>query len=302
MQTFTLVLAGGGARGFAHAGVLRALDREGLSPSALVGVSMGAVVAATYAFRTDWYDALLAIDTARFPRPVQGDGTDEDSHSIRRALEYVHTAWNMVTGWGAPSSALDAGRDVLGRLLGDEPLENGRVPIAVCATDLRTGRRVTLRAGPASEAVYASAALAGVLPPVWRDDQVLADGAYADVAPVDVARDFGHPVVIVVDPGQSHGTPHVHNGLQAVMRAMEICHHRHAELRIREADFVIRPRFGRLIDTLEFDALRECVAAGARAARKDAGRIRALIRGPERGNAAARSFGRRPEHLHGLPG
>jgi NTE family protein len=279
MLTFTLVLAGGGARGFAHAGVLRVLDRKGMSPSALVGVSMGAVVAATYASRTDWYDALLDIDAIGFPHPVHGDAANPERPGLLRAFEYVHTAWNMVTGWGAPGAALDAGRHVLSQLLGRSCLENGRVPVAVCATDLRTGHRTTLRSGLATEAVYASAALAGLLPPLWRNDQILADGAYADIAPIDVARGFGHPIVIVVDPGQSSGAPHIDNGLQAVMRAMEICHRRHAELRMREADLVIRPHFGRIINVLEFDALRECVAAGARAVRRNLGDISALLHG-----------------------
>ena len=66
---FALVLSGGGARGFAHVGVLRALEARGLRPAAVVGVSMGAVVATTYALRDDWYSALLAMDTRAFTRP-----------------------------------------------------------------------------------------------------------------------------------------------------------------------------------------------------------------------------------------
>jgi NTE family protein len=66
------------------------------------------------------------------------------------------------------------------------------------------------------------------------------------------------------------------------MRAMEICHRRHAELRMREADLVIRPRFHRIIDVLELDALRECVAAGARAVRRNVAEISAVLDGRTR--------------------
>jgi NTE family protein len=260
-----MVLAGGGARGFAHVGALRALEADGLRPSALVGVSMGAVVSATYAARADWYEALLAMDTSAFPQPVHGDGGGEGPPLLTRAVGYVHTAWNMITSWGAPSSAVDAGWDVLDALVGSTTLEAGRIPVAVCATDLVTGRRVTMRTGSAADAVYASAALAGVLPPLPVGDQLLADGAYADLAPIDVARDFGYPVVMVIDPSQPAYGARIHNGLEAVMRAMEICHLRHAELRMRDADLVIRPDFGRAIDVLDFDARRECIAAGERA-------------------------------------
>lgn len=282
MQTFTLVLAGGGARGFAHAGVLRALAEEGLAPSALVGVSMGAVVAATFAAREDWYDALLSIDTNSFPHPAHGGAEGDERPAFRRAFEYVHTAWNMVTGWGAPTAAVAAGRQVLTELLGASNLGEGRVPVAVCATDLQAGRRVVLRSGKATDAVYASSALAGVLPPLELGDQTLADGAYSDIAPIDVARAFGHPVVIVVDPSQPSAVSRVQNGLQAVMRAMEICHLRHAELRMREADIALRPDFDRVINVLELDARDECVAAGVRTVYRRLEEIQSVLQQPAR--------------------
>lgn len=281
---FTLVLSGGGARGFSHVGVLGALEEAGVRPSALVGVSMGAVVSTTYAMRTDWYEALLEMDTSGFPQPVHAESEEEERPLIRRALDYAHVAWNMVHGWGAPPSAVEAGRAVLARLLGPASLEDGRVPVAVCATDLTTGRRVTMRSGKASDAVYASAALAGVLPPFRRGDHLLADGAYSDIAPIDVARDFGHPVVIVVDPSQAWESAPVTNGLQSLMRATEICHLRHAELRMREADVVLRPDFGRSIDILDFDARYDCVEAGAEAVARNMATIRDaldLVRGRE---------------------
>jgi len=276
---FGLVLAGGGARGFAHVGVLRALEEDGLRPSALVGVSMGAVVAATYAAREDWYDALVAVDTSDFPPPLHGDSDGEGPALLKRAVGYVHTAWNMITGWGAPPSVVETGRGILTSLLGSTPLEAGRTQVAVCATDLVTGRRVTMHTGSATDAVYASAALAGVLPPLTSGDQLLADGAYSDIAPIDVARGFGHPVVMVIDPSQSSHVTRVHNGLESVMRAMEICHLRHAELRMGEADLVIRPDFGRTIDVLDFDARAGCIIAGANAVTRQSRAIHELLRG-----------------------
>ena len=119
-----------------------------------------------------------------------------------------------------------------------------------------------MRTGKAAKALYASSALAGILPPFVQDDLLLADGAYTDIAPIDVARTFTPPVVIAVDPGQDLISPDIQNGYQALMRAMEICHLRHADMRFSQADLVIRPRFERTIDTLDFEARRECVYAG----------------------------------------
>lgn len=275
---FSLVLAGGGARGYAHVGVLRALERRGLAPSGIVGVSMGAIVAATYALRDDWYGALMAVDLAPVPQPGSLSGAKGPQPArLRRALDYAQAAWSMVSGWGAPDDVAAAGRAAIVGLVGSRNLEDGRIPVVVCATDLRSGARVALRDGPAAAAIYASSALAGVLPPATDGDRVLADGAYVDIAPVDLARPLGPEVVIAVDPGQVSGAGAITNGLQAVMRAMEICHHTHAHLRLKEADLVLRPRFRRFIDVLDFTSGRECVAAGMRAVRAQEKAIKALL-------------------------
>jgi NTE family protein len=229
---------------------------------------MGAIVAATYALREDWYEALVRVDLSGSrdaPRGLRSIGAPRAA--IRRAWSYAHTTWNMVTGWGAPGETVEAGREALDELLGGGRLDEGRVPITVCATDLRSGTRVEFSSGPAAPAVLASSALAGVLPPVERDGFLLVDGVYADVAPVDVARRMGDSVVISIDPSQGAGGESFTNGLQVVMRAMEICHLTHAHLRIDAADLVLRPVFNGPIDVLDFDARRECVVAGIRVVR-----------------------------------
>jgi NTE family protein len=109
--------------------------------------------------------------------------------------------------------------------------------------------------------------MAGLLPPIELADGLLVDGAYADLAPIDVARSFGHPVTIAVDAGQNGYGGQVETGLQAMVRALEICHRQHAQLRFEQADLVLRPDFRRSIDVLDFSARRECVAAGIRAVR-----------------------------------
>lgn len=283
-RAFALVLAGGGARGYAHAGVLKALEHYGCRPSALVGVSMGAVVGTAWAARGDWYETLLALDTQVFPGPMS-DRTKPGSfvERLRRTWSWARTAEDLLFSWGPGSRAVDAGRTFLETLIGPVGLEDLPVPVAVCATDLRSTERVVLRTGSATTAVYASAALAGVLPPLPHERGLLADGAYADVAPIDVARGMGVDHVIAVDPGQLMPTPQVGNGLQAVLRATEICHRRHADLRFNQADLVLRPRFRRPIDTLEFEARRECVAAGIREVRAVRSQLEALLRRERKG-------------------
>lgn len=264
-RSFALVLAGGGARGYAHVGVLRALEHIGMRPSLIVGVSMGAVVGATYAAREDWYDALMSVSLSEAIAPGSGHGSHAPGHGL---WTQARTAWNLMTGWGGPDNAREVALDTLLTLLGDSELGRGRVPVVACATDLLSGARVELSRGSAVPAVYASAALAGILPPAEVDGRLLVDGVYADIAPVDIARRKVASPVVAVDPSQSIGAGSITNGLQAVMRAMEICHLSHARVRLETADVLLRPEFDRFVDVLDFGARRHCTAAGWSAVRE----------------------------------
>lgn len=268
-RSLGLVLAGGGARGFAHAGVLRGLDAIGAAPDAVVGVSMGAVVGVTYALREDWYDALAEMDTSGFPGPYQLFAGEDASWSERARTVGAasRVIWDMIVGWGIGARSVEFGRSMLRDLTLDMRLEDARIPVAVGATDLTTGERVVLRSGSAAEAIYASSALAGIVPPLRRDGRVLCDGTYADSAPIDVARALGAAVVVAVDPGQDLTAGPIRSGVHALLRALDICHTQHDALRFGAADVVLKPCFSRSIDTLEFDARRECLAAGLRAVR-----------------------------------
>lgn len=294
---FTLVLGGGGARGFAHAGVLRALEAAGYRPSGLVGVSMGAIVAATYGLNDDWYTAIRDVDLDGLPTPPAIDPEGSTVERARTVLSMGRMLRDLALHWGTAERTMRRARGVIRELTLDRNLEEARIPIAMCATDLRSGERVVLRDGPAVDAAFASGALAGVVPPVRRGEWLLADGAYTDIAPVDVARAFGNPVVIAVDPGKPAETPDLHNGLQVLARAMEICHTQHAELRFAQADLVLRPPFRRPIETLDFGARREALAAGLRVVRAEQDRLAHLLRDDDRGE----SFIHVPPSLHSHP-
>tara|TARA_R110002073_G_scaffold176761_2_gene334503 strand:+ start:341 stop:1246 length:906 start_codon:yes stop_codon:yes gene_type:complete len=275
-KSFALVFSGGGARGLSHAGVLRALASRGYVPSAIVGVSMGAVVGATYALNDDWYDALVEMDTSGFPATpdFRLPGLTARMRGLWMALL---AARDMYFGWGVGARTETWGRRVLSGLTRGRNLEDGRIPIHVCATDMLTGTRVVFGKGRATDYVYASAALAGILPPLVDGPYVLMDGAYADIAPIDVARATGAQVVIAVDPSQPENAAGPKNGMQAMLRSIEVCQYEHANLRFAQADLVIRPDFGQSIGTLEFGHKRHCIAVGAVATRRAYAEIGALL-------------------------
>jgi NTE family protein len=281
-RPFALVLGGGGARGFAHLGLLRALEHYGYRPCLVVGASMGAVIGATYANRDDWYEAVLDMKLGDFPGPVESrvGGGHRPFRSVWTTLATFRLLWAVFTDWGPGARVREAGLRELRRLVGHGSLDSGRVPVVVTATDLRSGERVVLRTVPSDDAVYASTALAGVLPPLELGQLLLADRAYTDFAPVDVARELESATVIAVDAGRLDRAGEISNGFQALLRAVDICHRQHAHARLAAADLVLRPTFHRSIDTLEFSARRECVAAGLRNVRAERESIHALLRLP----------------------
>jgi len=275
-RPFALVLAGGGARGLAHAGVLRALEHEGLAPAAIVGVSMGAIVGATYVLNPDWYRALVAADVASIPGMAHETG-EQRATRLRAIFASGRALRHLLLRWGALTPARPAIEALLETLTLGKPLDDARLPFAAVATDLASGRRAVLTTGPAAEAVYASSALAGVLPPVARDGALLADGCYADVAPVDVARSLGGGLVIAVNPSPGVPPTPPRNGLQAVLRAMDISVQHHALVRFGQADLEIRIRLPFPVATVDFAHQRLCVAAGVRAVRAQRSELAALL-------------------------
>ena len=164
-------------------------------------------------------------------------------------------------------------------------MEEARVPLFATATDVESGERVVMKSGLAEDAIYASSALAGILPPATRDGRLLIDGGYSDLAPVDVARKAGADVVIVSDAATSFQSSLPANGIQAMYRAIEICQNQHTRLSAARADLVIRPHFDIPVGVLDFRRKRHCAAAGAVATL----RMRRDLLGLVSGNVVART-------------
>lgn len=273
---YSLVLSGGGARGFAHVGALRALEHFGHPPAAVVGVSMGAIVGATYGLNPDWYRALVNMDISGLPiRPdFSTPGMGNRLRNFYRAQQFVSGSW---FGWGLGEATHDWGLNLLRGLTLNRRLDEARLPVCVTATDLGTGERVALRDGPAWEGVYASSALAGILPPAEIDGRMLIDGGYSDLAPVDLARQMVDGPVIAIDVSRRLRGGLPANGLQAMLRGLEICQNEHASLRFSTADMVLKPVLEPPVDTLDFGAKRRAIAAGARMVRARQAEINRMI-------------------------
>ncbi|GAA5091542.1 patatin-like phospholipase family protein [Microbacterium yannicii] len=171
-----LVLGGGGAFGAAHVGVLQVLAERGIRPGIVTGTSSGALVGAAYGAGVE----LGALDRAA------------------RGFRWSAIArWSLAPRWGLLDTTPII--DAVSRTLGEDPLiEDLPRRFAAFATDLRTRRGVILDSGPLSLALRATVAVPGLLPPVRRGRELLADGGMIDNVPVAAARTLGASRVIVV--------------------------------------------------------------------------------------------------------
>jgi NTE family protein len=172
-----LVLGSGAARGFAHIGVMRALQAHGIKPDIIVGTSMGALVGGCYA--TDQLDTLE--EWAR-------------SLTMRRIIGYLDV---RIGGSGLIGGGRLANR--LQDSIGETSIENLPIRFAAIATEIGTGHEVWLTKGSLSLAVRASYALPGIFPPVHLGGRWLVDGALVNPVPVSAARALGARVVIAVN-------------------------------------------------------------------------------------------------------
>jgi NTE family protein len=174
-----LVLSGGGARGFAHIGVLRALTEAKMPVDAIGGTSIGAIIAAGWAA-----------------------GWDYDEMVMRMRRSFVDT--NPLNDYTLPLVSLVAGRKVrrlLQREFGNTDIEDLRLPYYCVSANLTTGQIAVHRSGKLWLWLRASVAIPGVLPPVFTQHHIYVDGAAINNLPVDVMRERLRGSVIAVDVG-----------------------------------------------------------------------------------------------------
>lgn len=171
-----LALGSGSARGWAHVGVIRALEQAGIRPDVVCGTSVGALVGAAYA----------AGELDRFEQWLLG----------MRVSDVVGFIDVSLSGGMLKGERL---MEFFRRSFVDRPIEELDMPYAAVGTALHTGAEIWLREGSTVEAVRASIALPALFTPVLRDGTMLVDGGLVNPVPVSLARAMGAEVVIAVD-------------------------------------------------------------------------------------------------------
>ena len=284
-----LVLSGGGARGAAHIGVLKVLEENHVPVDAIAGTSMGAVVGGLYA------SGLSAADIERVMTSVDWQDAFRDRPAradlnFRRKLEDQTYLVKFPLGLKGGEFRLPRGlvqgqkltQILRGLTLPVAPIANFddlAIPFRAVATDIVTGDRVVLDHGDLTTAMRASLSAPGVFSPVDSEGRMLVDGGLSSNLPVDVAREMGVDILIVVDcgfplleRGKLISVATVSNQMLAIL-----IRHNTAEQRktLKDSDVLIDPALGDF-SSLDFSQHAKAMRLGEEAARGQSQRLAAL--------------------------
>lgn len=268
-----LALGGGGARGFAHLGVLDVVDRLRLPVHAIAGTSMGAVTGAMYlacgsaaAAVELWQNA---IDRGLVPpvRPLTRlDDMKEREHPLIQIARRVRS--RIVVSFAMNRATLLDDDDLVRAfdfLIRDIAIEDLPTPFVAVTTDLETGEEVRLASGRLRPALKASSAIPGLLPAVVIEGRTLVDGAVVAEVPVAAARSLGWPVLAVdvsIDiPPLAHDELVLDTMMRSQLITLRLLRARH----LRRVRAVIRPQVGDAV-WADWESFSRLVEAGRSAA------------------------------------
>ncbi|AIE59539.1 patatin-like phospholipase family protein [Bacillus methanolicus] len=247
-----LALGSGGARGFAHLGVIKVLKAEGIPIDFLAGSSMGAMVGCLYAAGLD-IDRLYKLAGA-FKRKYYLDFT-------------------------VPKMGLIAGKRVkeLVRIFTHgKNIEQLEIPVGVVATDLMTGEKVVFRQGPIADAVRASISIPGIFVPEKLNGRLLVDGGVVDRIPVSVVKEMGADLIIAVDVSRVKTNSEITSIFDVIMQSVDIMQNELVMSREIASDVMIRPRV-EMYSSQAFTNIDEIILIGEEEARKQIGKIKSII-------------------------
>ncbi|HKE93890.1 MAG TPA: patatin-like phospholipase family protein [Povalibacter sp.] len=289
-----LVLSGGGARGAAHVGVLKVLEEMHVPIDAIAGTSMGAVVGGLYASgmpaadieklisSVNWQDAFQD----RPPRAELGYRRKQDDRNflVRYALGVREDGFVLPQGLVQGQKLEQVLRGAALPVAEVRDFDRLPIPFRAVATDLETGETVLMGSGDLVTAMRASMSTPGLFAPVQRDGRLLVDGGLVENLPINVARQMGVDVLIVVDVSfplyardQLTSPLEVTNQAFAIMIRARTLEQRR---KLTDRDIVIDPPLGRF-ESVEFARVPQALKAGEIGANDARDRLAALALSPQ---------------------
>ncbi|WP_338451945.1 patatin-like phospholipase family protein [Niallia oryzisoli] len=247
-----LALGSGGARGFAHLGVIKVLVENGVPIDFIAGSSMGSLVACFYGAGIEM-NRLYKLSTA-FKRKYYLDFTVPKMGFI---------AGNRV-------------KELIRVFTKGKRLEELMIPVSVVATDLMTGEKVVFQEGPIAEAVRASISIPGIFVPEKQNGRLLVDGGVVDRVPVSVVKEMGADIVIAVDVSRVKTNADISTIYDVIMQSLDIMQMELVEYRQIASDIMIKPRVEEY-SSRAFTNIDEMILKGEEEARKHLKEIKRLM-------------------------
>jgi NTE family protein len=238
MPRVALVLGSGAARGFAHIGVIKALDVAKIRPDLIVGTSAGALVGAFYAA------GFTGVQMEEVALKVKDIDIIDMSTGTKRGMVIGDTLQNFVN-----------------RTTHNRPIEQLDIPFIAVATQLRSGEATIFRGGDLGLAVRASCSVPGVFIPPKIGEIEYVDGGLVSPVPVRIAREAGADIVIAVDVSSASLNASPAGIYEQVMHSFDIMGRSLARIESAQADILIRPDVGRIAST-DFNAREAFIQIG----------------------------------------
>jgi len=236
-----LVLGAGAARGFAHIGVIKALEAQGIRPDLVVGSSAGSVIA-----------ALLA-----------SGATGNDLNRLALNLDEA-----TIADWGLPFAGRFGGlikgealQAMVNREVRNKTIEQMNLPLGVVATELQTGKGVLFRSGNTGLAVRASCSVPGVFQPATINGKEYVDGGLVAPVPVSYARQMGATVVIAVNISSEPLHQDASGTFGVLQQTISIMQNSINQYELKSADIAIQPQLKQMSGS-DFKSRNAAILAG----------------------------------------
>jgi len=284
-----LVLSGGGARGFAHIGVLKKIEQLRIPIDVVVGTSMGSIVGGLYAIGLSPEEIEQGVEGIDWELVFNDSAKRKYSSFRRKQDDYLFTSTNRIgvssNGVHLPPGLIE-GQQIelaLDRLAYPgfhvTDFDKLHIPYRAIATDIETGDAVILDSGNLAKAMRASMSIPAALPAVKHDGKLLVDGGIGNNIPIDVARDMGADIFIVVDVSAPlAGQEDLQSSLGVTAQLTTILTRRIADQQLQlltDTDVLIVP--GREdLGSSSFQQYAELIEAGLDAAEEVTARLRTL--------------------------
>jgi NTE family protein len=252
-----LALGGGAARGFAHIGVIKALEANGIMADVVVGTSAGSVVGALYAAGNN-------------AGALQKMAYDMDEAAI--------SDWALPL-FGSKSGVLKgvALQSYVNKAVQNRPIEKLRLPFGAVASDLKTGQPILFARGNTGQAVRASSAVPGVFQPVTIGNRTYVDGGLVAPVPVRFTREMGAEFIIAVNISTQTDAQAAVSSLEVIMQTFSIMGQRINQYELRDADVVIQPALGNMASN-DFASRARAMQAGEKATLALMGQIKQKLK------------------------